>query len=75
MIQHPGALHQLFSSPTELSLGEAYIYNDYDIEGDIESAVRFGIWLMMKKHTLYSTTATALSVVAVARPPNVYAKD
>ena len=36
----------MFSSPTELSLGEAYIYNDCDVEGDMESAVRFGGWLM-----------------------------
>lgn len=46
VIQHPGALRQMFSSPTELALGEAYIYDDCDIEGDIESAVCFGSWLM-----------------------------
>jgi cyclopropane-fatty-acyl-phospholipid synthase len=46
VIRNPGALRRIFSSPTELSLGEAYIYDDCDIEGDIESAVRFGIFLM-----------------------------
>lgn len=40
VLQHAGALKRMFSSPTELTLGEAYIYNDYDIEGDIEAAVR-----------------------------------
>jgi cyclopropane-fatty-acyl-phospholipid synthase len=42
VIQHPGALRRMFESATELSLGEAYIYNDYDIEGDIEMAARVG---------------------------------
>src|SRR5258707_3613646 len=36
VLQHPGALRKMFLPPTELNLGEAYIYNDFDIEGDIE---------------------------------------
>jgi cyclopropane-fatty-acyl-phospholipid synthase len=35
VLQHPGALRKMFLPPSELSLGEAYIYNDFDIEGDI----------------------------------------
>lgn len=42
VLKHPGALRRMFSSPTDLSLGEAYIYDDYDIEGDIASAVAVG---------------------------------
>ena len=38
VLKHPGALRALFRSPSELSLGEAYLYDDFDIEGDIESA-------------------------------------
>jgi len=38
VLQHPGALRSMFWPPTEVSLGEAYIYDDIDIEGDIESA-------------------------------------
>ncbi|HEX7973433.1 MAG TPA: cyclopropane-fatty-acyl-phospholipid synthase family protein [Anaerolineales bacterium] len=34
IMNHPGALRQMFSPPIELSLGEAYIYGDFDIEGD-----------------------------------------
>ena len=37
VLQHPGALRQMFLPPTDLNLGEAYIYNDFDIEGDIET--------------------------------------
>src|SRR5689334_20083029 len=35
VLQHPGALRKMFVPPSDLSLGEAYIYNDFDIEGEI----------------------------------------
>ena len=37
-INHPGALRRMFEPPVELSLGEAFILNDFDIKGDIFSA-------------------------------------
>lgn len=39
VLNHPGALRRMFRPPIELSLGEAFIYGDYDIEGDIHVAV------------------------------------
>jgi cyclopropane-fatty-acyl-phospholipid synthase len=39
VLQHPGALRKMFLPPNELSLGEAYLYNDFDIEGEIEAIV------------------------------------
>jgi cyclopropane-fatty-acyl-phospholipid synthase len=39
VLQHPGALRKMFMPPTELNLAEAYLYNDFDIEGDIEAIV------------------------------------
>lgn len=38
VLQHPGALREMFLSASEAALGEAYLYNDFDIEGDIEAA-------------------------------------
>jgi cyclopropane-fatty-acyl-phospholipid synthase len=35
-LKHPGALRAMFLPGTEVGLGEAYIYDDFDIEGDIE---------------------------------------
>src|SRR5690348_1617642 len=35
-LQHPGALYRMFSSRNDLKMGEAYIYDDVDVEGDIE---------------------------------------
>lgn len=37
VLQHPGALRSMFLPPNELNLFEAYIYNDFDVEGDIEA--------------------------------------
>src|SRR5689334_20623229 len=31
VLQHPEALRKMFFPPSELNLGEAYIYNDFDI--------------------------------------------
>src|SRR6266581_9173871 len=41
VLQHPGALRKMFLPPSELNLGEAFIYNDFDIEGDIEAVFPF----------------------------------
>ncbi len=38
VLQHPGALRKMFLHVNDIALGEAYIYNDFDIEGDIEAA-------------------------------------
>ncbi|HEC23811.1 MAG TPA: class I SAM-dependent methyltransferase [Chloroflexi bacterium] len=38
VIRHPGALRRMFLPPTELNLGEAFIFDDFDIEGDIIAA-------------------------------------
>src|SRR5437879_6147983 len=39
VLQHPGALRKMLLPPSDLTLGEAYIYNDFDIEGDIEAVL------------------------------------
>jgi cyclopropane-fatty-acyl-phospholipid synthase len=37
VLNHPSALKRMFTPPVELSLGEAFIYGDFEIEGDIFS--------------------------------------
>jgi hypothetical protein len=37
VLQHPGALRAMLLLGHELGLVEAYLYNDFDVEGDIES--------------------------------------
>ncbi len=38
ILNHPGALRRMLTPPIELSMGEAFIYGDLDIEGDIFAA-------------------------------------
>jgi cyclopropane-fatty-acyl-phospholipid synthase len=38
VIRQPGALRRMFLPPSEMALGEAYLRDDFDIEGDIEAA-------------------------------------
>lgn len=35
VLRHPGSLRSMFHTGTELALAEAYLYDDFDIEGDI----------------------------------------
>ena len=37
ILKHPGALRAMFSVGSELSLSEAYLYDDFDIEGVVEN--------------------------------------
>jgi cyclopropane-fatty-acyl-phospholipid synthase len=37
VLKHPGSLRRMFVPPTDLTVGEAYIYDDFDVEGDIEA--------------------------------------
>src|SRR5207244_1678434 len=38
-LHHPGALRQLVHARSDLAIGEAYVYDDIDIRGDLEAAV------------------------------------
>lgn len=37
MLSHLGALRRMLTPPVELSMGEAFLYGDFDVEGDIFS--------------------------------------
>jgi len=41
-LKHPGALGRMFLRGTEVGLAEAYLHNDFDIEGNIEAAFEIG---------------------------------
>jgi len=49
VLRHPGALRAMFRAGTELALSEAYLYDDFDIEGDVESV--FGLAATLAKRT------------------------
>ena len=45
VLRHRGSLRKMFWPPTELTISEAYVYGDFDIEGDIESIYPFAEYL------------------------------
>lgn len=46
VLRHPGSLRALLWPPSDLTAGEAYVFDDVDIEGDIVSVMRFGAGLL-----------------------------
>jgi cyclopropane-fatty-acyl-phospholipid synthase len=50
LLKHPGALREMFLSPTELTLAESYIFDDLDITGDIEAAFEVAEHLLTKSN-------------------------
>jgi cyclopropane-fatty-acyl-phospholipid synthase len=49
VLQHPGALRNMFLPPSELSWTEAYIYNDVDVEGNISDIFPFAMPFINKQ--------------------------
>jgi cyclopropane-fatty-acyl-phospholipid synthase len=45
----------MFLSPSELALGEAYVDDDYDIEGDIEAAFDLADYLLGQERSLWQS--------------------
>lgn len=55
VLKHPGALRAMFSSASEITLGEAYVYDDFDIEGDIEAAFELADYLLGHERSLWES--------------------
>ncbi len=67
VLNHPGALRAMLLPGTEIALGEAYLYNDVDIEGDFLAVFEWADYLA--RHT--SNWKNKLSVARdLLRLPN-----
>jgi cyclopropane-fatty-acyl-phospholipid synthase len=54
VLQHPGALRSMLLPPNDLSVGEAYVFDDIDFEGDMVAIAEFGARLgEARKSPLY----------------------
>ena len=67
VLKHPGALRAMFLSPSELSLGEAYICDDFDIEGDIEAAFGLADYLLGQERSLWQSLDLAARLQRLPR--------
>jgi cyclopropane-fatty-acyl-phospholipid synthase len=45
VIRHPGSLRAMFMGQSENAMGQAYVYDDFDIEGNMESAMSMAEYL------------------------------
>lgn len=72
VLKHPAALRRMFLPPSELNLGEAFIFDDFDIEGDIIAATS----LMDYFQSLRLSAGTALWLIGqlLALPRDVAAE-
>ncbi|MBI5829005.1 MAG: class I SAM-dependent methyltransferase [Chloroflexi bacterium] len=78
VLTHPGALRRMFFPPGELTLGEAYLRGDFDLEGDIIAAMELaatfealtpGDWLRLAAQALALPAADPPEVFRAGREP------
>ena len=68
VLKHPGALRCMLLGASEKTLGEAYIYSDFDVDGDLEAAFEFGEYLIAQEVDL--TRKLHLAALLLKLPPN-----
>jgi cyclopropane-fatty-acyl-phospholipid synthase len=71
VLRHPGALRAMFMPPTELNLAEAYLRDDFDVEGSMERASLLADHIEARfrsKAALLKVAARVLALPAT-RPP------
>jgi cyclopropane-fatty-acyl-phospholipid synthase len=73
IVKHPNALRQMFDSPSELTLGECYIDDELDVEGDIEAAVEMGECLLAQDHHSLPASLWLASIVGKIPLPHTRA--
>ncbi|MGZ4787478.1 MAG: class I SAM-dependent methyltransferase [Terriglobales bacterium] len=68
VLNDPGALRAIFEAPSEASLGEAYVYDEFDIEGDIEAAMTLSDALTQSGFTMADKLQLAAFVRKLPAP-------
>jgi cyclopropane-fatty-acyl-phospholipid synthase len=79
VLQHPGALRKMLIPPGELSLGEAYLYNDLDIEGEVAAIAPLMNYFIEEqkgklKQVRYGPRLLSLPKMGQSRPSDPTAK-
>lgn len=66
VLNHPGSLARMLLPPSQLSLAEAYVRGDFEVEGDMEAAAGLATKL---RNRLASPVAAARLMVRLGRLP------
>lgn len=69
-LKHPGALRAMLAKGTAKGLGEAYLRNDFDVEGDLEAAVELAVALEDRPSGWFSTLANLYQLRRLPAPPS-----
>jgi cyclopropane-fatty-acyl-phospholipid synthase len=65
VLKHPGTLRRMFWPPGELSLAEAYIYDDFDIEGEIGAVFPLADDLLTRERSLAESLRQARQILSL----------
>ncbi len=68
VLRSPGALRRMCTPPSELALGEAFLRGDFEVEGDLESAVAAG-------DTIAERLASLAAIIRVMRTAALLPRD
>lgn len=66
VLQQPTALAQMFLPGTEVGLAEAYLRNDFDVEGDLEAAFDIADFLLTRRDSWKSKLKLAGTLLSQA---------
>lgn len=68
VLKHRGALRRMLFGANELTLGESFIYDDFDVEGNLEAGFEFADYLVA--HELELTEKLRLAGLLLRLPHN-----
>lgn len=68
VLRHPGALRAMFWPPNGVAFAEAYVYDDFDIEGDIFAFFRFVQHLLAQEPTVWQRLRQATQLLRLPKP-------
>lgn len=70
VLQHPGALRAMFFPPNDLSVAEAYVYGDIDVEGDMTAFIGWMRGLAARRRGLRERLGLALRFLQLPKTRN-----
>ena len=68
VLKHPGALRRMFLPPNELTMGEAYIFGDFEVRGSLHDMMRLAEFLLDEQEWgLWQQLSAAWSLLRLPR--------
>jgi cyclopropane-fatty-acyl-phospholipid synthase len=68
VLARPGALKAMFLPPTELTLGEAFVHGDFDVEGDLEGVFALADEVLARERGIGERLRLAVRLLSLPVP-------